>query len=131
SRAESVRQSMGVTAAPLRIRLREAFEEAVVLPLRPRGVVGHALDQRQDDAVELGRGFGVDLLVGIVGGLVVNVAHPVAARGLVGRPFVVAEFEGERRDALAHETVLVAAGEAVLLGLLVHLYADAEAVRRR
>src|ERR1039457_2258897 len=96
------------------VRSREAAEEAVFAPGGARGIVGHSFEQPKHDAIEARGGFGVDRLSEIVGGLVVAVADPVLARGFVRRALLVAELEGQRRDAAADEAVLVAAGEAVL-----------------
>src|SRR5439155_20047180 len=71
---------------PERVSVREAAEEAVVLPGRPPGAVRHALGQVEDEAVEARRGLQVDRLVQVVRGGVVARVDPLLLQLLLRRP---------------------------------------------
>ena len=103
----------------------EAAEEAVGLPLRACAGVGDALDQIQNDLVELRRGGFVHGLIQIVGRSVITILQPILVQLFLGRPGQISELERQRRNALADETVLIAADEQIALRLLVGLHLDA------
>src|SRR5580700_9289821 len=102
----------------------EAFEEALLVPMRTIGGVRHALAYIEQDAVELsGRGF-VHRLVEIVGGRMIAVLQPILGQRLFGRPWEVAELERQRRHSLLNEAVLIAADEQIAIRLLIRLHLD-------
>jgi hypothetical protein len=96
------------------------------MPLGPRLVVRDAFEQRRDHAVEFGGRFPVHRLLQVVVRLVVNVAHPVAARRFVGGALLVPELESERGNALLDEAVLIATDEAVAQRFLIGNRLDAK-----
>src|SRR5260370_39367911 len=89
----------------------EAAEEAIGFPLGTCIGVGDALDQMQNDLVELRGGGLVDRLIQIVGRSMIAILQPILVELFFRRPMQISELESQRRDALAEEVVLIAAEE--------------------
>src|SRR5262245_16261778 len=109
--------------------IRKSPEKTVRLPRGSGRVIRDLLEQRHDHAVEHGRGFQIHRLLRVVAGLMVHIAHPVAANRFFGRPELVAELERERRHALADEAVLIASNESILFRFAIGLHVDALRLR--
>src|ERR1039457_7267822 len=114
-----------------RASLLKPPEKAVRVPLRPRGIVRHALDELQDHHIEFARRRFVHRLVEVVRGRVIAVLQPLLVQLLLRRPGHVAELERQRGHAAPDETVLIAADEQVALRLFVGLHLDPVRLRHR
>ncbi len=79
--------------------------------------------------VELRGGGRIHRLIQIVAGLVIDIADPIAASLLIRRARLITKLEGQRGYALADETLLIAADEAVLFRLLIGLHFHAQVGR--
>src|SRR5580658_6499686 len=109
----------------------EPPEEAIGIPLRAGGRVGHPLRQIQDDVVKLGGGGFVHRLVQVVRRSMIAVRQPILVQLFLGRAGQVAELKRESRNAMPDEAVLVTTDEKIALRLLVGLHFDSDRARHR
>ena len=72
--------------------LREAAEEAGLIPVRASASVGDGLGKCQDQAVETGGRFQIHRLLQIVRGGVITFFQPGLRDLLLGRSFLVADL---------------------------------------
>src|SRR5215472_2947206 len=108
----------------------ETAKEAVRLPLGASIGVSYALNQMQDDLVELRRGCLVHRLIQIVRRSMIAVFEPIFVKLFLGRSRQISELERERWNTLADEVVLIAPDEKIALRLLVGLYLHARLAGR-
>src|SRR5689334_11425959 len=97
------------------------LEATARLPRGWRGLVGDALHQLVEEAVEVGRGLEVHRLLQVVLRLVIAGAVPLPVDPLARRARSVAEHERGRRNAGFQEVPLIGALQQVALRLRVLL----------